>query len=57
VHGRTGLRLWTQREAQRSAFVHDLEADCLAGHANTNEELVTAARSQIAELKKNTPGT
>jgi phenylpyruvate tautomerase PptA (4-oxalocrotonate tautomerase family) len=28
----------------------------LAGHANTNEELVTAARAQIAELSKNAPG-
>jgi phenylpyruvate tautomerase PptA (4-oxalocrotonate tautomerase family) len=28
----------------------------LRGHANTNEELVTAARAQIAELTKNPPG-
>ena len=28
----------------------------LSGHANTNEELVTAARAQIAELTKNPPG-
>ena len=29
----------------------------LGGHANTNEELVSAARAQIAELGKNSPGT
>ena len=29
----------------------------LNGHANTNADLVTAARAQIAELNKNTPGT
>jgi hypothetical protein len=29
----------------------------LGGHANTNEELVSAARAQIAELSKNSPGT
>ncbi len=29
----------------------------LRGHANTNEELVNAARAQIAELRKNSPGT
>lgn len=29
----------------------------LAGHANTNAELVSAARAQIAELSKNPPGT
>jgi phenylpyruvate tautomerase PptA (4-oxalocrotonate tautomerase family) len=29
----------------------------LGGHANTNSELVTAARAQIAELSKNSPGT
>jgi hypothetical protein len=29
----------------------------LWGHANTNEELVSAARAQIAELSKNSPGT
>jgi phenylpyruvate tautomerase PptA (4-oxalocrotonate tautomerase family) len=28
----------------------------LAGHANTNEELISAARAQIAELSKNQPG-
>jgi phenylpyruvate tautomerase PptA (4-oxalocrotonate tautomerase family) len=28
----------------------------LGGHANTNEELVSAARAQIAELAKNPPG-
>jgi len=27
----------------------------LAGHANTNEELVAAARAQIAELQANQP--
>jgi phenylpyruvate tautomerase PptA (4-oxalocrotonate tautomerase family) len=27
----------------------------LSGHANTNEELVSAARAQIAELRKNSP--
>jgi hypothetical protein len=27
------------------------------GHANTNAELVSAARAQIAELGKNSPGT
>jgi hypothetical protein len=26
------------------------------GHANTNAELVSAARAQIAELSKNSPG-
>src|SRR5216683_2447283 len=29
----------------------------LGGHANTNAELVSAARAQIAELGKNSPGT
>ena len=29
----------------------------LGGHANTNAELVSAARAQIAELSKNSPGT
>jgi phenylpyruvate tautomerase PptA (4-oxalocrotonate tautomerase family) len=29
----------------------------LNGHANTNAELVTAARAQIADLNKNAPGT
>jgi phenylpyruvate tautomerase PptA (4-oxalocrotonate tautomerase family) len=29
----------------------------LAGHANTNAELVSAARAQIAELSKNRAGT
>jgi hypothetical protein len=29
----------------------------LGGHANTNEELVSAARAQIAELSKNPAGT
>ncbi len=29
----------------------------LSGHANTNAELVSAARAQIAELSKNSPGT
>src|SRR6266516_5371611 len=29
----------------------------LGGHANTNAELVSAARAQIAELAKNPPGT
>jgi phenylpyruvate tautomerase PptA (4-oxalocrotonate tautomerase family) len=29
----------------------------LGGHANTNAELVSAARAQIAELTKNSPGT
>jgi hypothetical protein len=29
----------------------------LGGHANTNPELVSAARAQIAELGKNSPGT
>jgi phenylpyruvate tautomerase PptA (4-oxalocrotonate tautomerase family) len=29
----------------------------LHGHANSNEELVTAARAQIAELSKNSPPT
>jgi len=29
----------------------------LNGHANTNADLVTAARAQIAELNKNAPGT
>ena len=28
----------------------------LGGHANTNEELVSAAHAQIAELAKNPPG-
>lgn len=28
----------------------------LAGHANTNEELVAAARAQIAELRSEEPG-
>jgi phenylpyruvate tautomerase PptA (4-oxalocrotonate tautomerase family) len=28
----------------------------IAGHANTNAELVTAARAQLAELAKNAPG-
>jgi hypothetical protein len=28
----------------------------LGGHANTNAELVSAARAQIAELSKNSPG-
>jgi phenylpyruvate tautomerase PptA (4-oxalocrotonate tautomerase family) len=28
----------------------------LAGHANTNEELVAAARAQIAELQAQKPG-
>jgi phenylpyruvate tautomerase PptA (4-oxalocrotonate tautomerase family) len=28
----------------------------LAGHANTNAELVTAARAQLAELAKNSSG-
>ena len=27
----------------------------LSGHANTNDELVSAARAQIAELAKHTP--
>lgn len=44
-----------------AAFVHDLPADSLsnvdgeswglAGHANTNEELIAAARAQIAQLR------
>jgi phenylpyruvate tautomerase PptA (4-oxalocrotonate tautomerase family) len=29
----------------------------LGGHANTNAELVTAARAQLAELANNTPGS
>ncbi|MCW2907658.1 MAG: hypothetical protein JWL68_2447 [Actinomycetia bacterium] len=29
----------------------------LAGHANTNAELISAARAQIAELSKNSPRT
>jgi len=29
----------------------------LGGHANTNAELVSAARAQIAELSKNAPGS
>ena len=29
----------------------------LSGHANTNAELVSAARAQIAELAKNSPAT
>ena len=29
----------------------------LRGHANSNEELVSAARAQIAELSKNSPRT
>ena len=29
----------------------------LSGHANTNAELVTAARAQLAELAKNAPAT
>ena len=29
----------------------------LSGHANTNEDLVSAARAQIAELRKNSPAT
>jgi phenylpyruvate tautomerase PptA (4-oxalocrotonate tautomerase family) len=29
----------------------------IAGHANTNAELVSAARAQIAELANNSPGT
>jgi phenylpyruvate tautomerase PptA (4-oxalocrotonate tautomerase family) len=29
----------------------------LNGHANTNADLVTAARAQIAELNKNAPGS
>lgn len=29
----------------------------LNGHANTNADLVTAARAQIAELSKNAPGS
>jgi len=29
----------------------------LGGHANTNAELVSAARAQIAELGKSPPGT
>ena len=29
----------------------------LGGHANTNAELVSAARAQIAELGQNSPGT
>ena len=29
----------------------------LHGHANTNEELVSAARAEIAELSKQSPGT
>ena len=29
----------------------------MGGHANTNAELVSAARAQIAELSKNSPGT
>jgi phenylpyruvate tautomerase PptA (4-oxalocrotonate tautomerase family) len=29
----------------------------LGGHANTNEELISAARAQIAELTKNSPGS
>ena len=29
----------------------------LAGHANTNAELVSAARAQIAELATNPPGS
>jgi phenylpyruvate tautomerase PptA (4-oxalocrotonate tautomerase family) len=29
----------------------------LSGHANTNDELVSAARAQIAELAKHTPPT
>jgi phenylpyruvate tautomerase PptA (4-oxalocrotonate tautomerase family) len=29
----------------------------LRGHANTNEELVSAARAQIAELAKNSSGS
>jgi hypothetical protein len=29
----------------------------LGGHANTNAELVSAARAQNAELGKNSPGT
>jgi phenylpyruvate tautomerase PptA (4-oxalocrotonate tautomerase family) len=28
----------------------------LSGHANTNEELISAARAQIAELSRNSPG-
>jgi len=28
----------------------------LGGHANTNAKLVSAARAQIAELSKNSPG-
>jgi phenylpyruvate tautomerase PptA (4-oxalocrotonate tautomerase family) len=28
----------------------------LAGHANTNEELIAAARAQLAELRAPTPG-
>jgi hypothetical protein len=28
----------------------------LGGHANTNAELVSAARAEIAELGKNSPG-
>jgi hypothetical protein len=28
----------------------------LGGHANTNAELASAARAQIAELTKNSPG-
>jgi len=28
----------------------------LSGHANTNEELVSAANAQIAELSKSSPG-
>ena len=27
----------------------------LAGHANTNEELIAAARAQLAELKASAP--
>jgi phenylpyruvate tautomerase PptA (4-oxalocrotonate tautomerase family) len=29
----------------------------LGGHANTNEELISAARAQLAELSKNSPRT
>jgi phenylpyruvate tautomerase PptA (4-oxalocrotonate tautomerase family) len=29
----------------------------ISGHANTNAELVSAARAQIAELANNSPGT